>query len=65
MNTKVALVSPPKGGCTLYTHSEGATYHPDCDTFPLKLGRNVLEELRLYFAISQRRLYFTAANEKK
>jgi hypothetical protein len=36
----------------------------DCLTKPpLRLGRNVLESMRLYFATKERMLYFTAADE--
>lgn len=68
MNTKIALIPPPGRTCRLTVNSNnygGATYRPSCKQFPIKLGRNVLQDLRLFFAFSESRLYFTAAEKKK
>lgn len=41
----------------------GAESFADCNgVAPLEIGTNVLQQLRLYFAVEQRMLYFTAAD---
>jgi hypothetical protein len=46
--------------------SGAAGYHDNCTGFfPMKVGRNVLQELRLYFAMKEQKLYFTAAEAGK
>ncbi len=58
----------PYNRCKLHLNAgpdRAAGYLPACVQFPMKLGRNVLQELRMYFATSEGRLYFTAAKQAK
>ena len=61
-NAKIRLRKPQKG-CQLELparRTSGAGY--ECmGAHPMKLGRNVLQKLRLYFATKEKRLYFTSA----
>jgi hypothetical protein len=66
-NTRIRLVPPPPLGraktCSLrMSASTGAVGYADCEgIFPMQLGRNVLESLRLYFATRENVVYFTVA----
>jgi hypothetical protein len=54
--------------CKLYVSKKGkaATYGDDCDgVYPLTLGRNVLRQLRIYFATKEKVMYFSSADATK
>jgi Aspartyl protease len=67
-NARVQL-SKPRKGCTLLSSARrkgGAGYDESCmGAYPMKLGRSVLQELRLYFATKEEMLYFSAADAGK
>jgi len=65
-NTKIVLVDDDAGGgCgkSAFTGTRMAQKNDCLSKPPLRLGRNVLESMRLYFATKDRMLYFTAADE--
>ncbi len=65
-NSKIEL-RRSNDGCTLYGGKKGtvATYGDDCDgVYPLSIGRNVLQQLRIYFATKEKVMYFSAADAK-
>lgn len=60
------LPAPPySASCSLVTRSTSTAYERCLGYFPMKLGRNVLEKLRLYFATKEKVLYYTAADATK
>jgi len=63
-NTRVRLISRPRA-CQIRRksyESKAAGYGESCSgSFPLQLGRNVLQNLRLYFATKERVLYYSGA----
>ena len=64
-NSNILLEDPVKD-CQLSRgrKSGAASYSDSClNVYPMALGRNVLEQLRLYFATKEKVLYFTGANE--
>jgi hypothetical protein len=59
-NTRVALV--PAAQCSDRLPTTGTRIVEECRRpQPLMLGRNILEQLRLYFATKEKVLYYTAA----
>jgi hypothetical protein len=59
-NTRVVLV--PAAQCGDRPPVTGSRIAEECRRpQPLMLGRNILEQLRLYFATKERMLYYTAA----
>lgn len=55
-------------GCTLSVgkNGESSSYGALCDgIYPLRLGRSVLEQLRIYIATKEKVMYFSAANAGK
>jgi hypothetical protein len=69
VNNSKVLLEEPAHKCLLRTRggeSGAAGYHDNCaGHFPMRVGRNVLQELRLYFAMKEQKLYFTAATAGK
>ncbi len=67
-NSRITLTARDKN-CRLATRGRkggGTGYNDSCiGVYPMKLGRNVLEQLRLYFATKEKMLYFTAADATK
>jgi hypothetical protein len=69
-NPLIELREPPArtAGCELNIskwRSKGAGYEECLGFVPLKVGRNLLRALRLYFATKENVLYFSAANATK
>jgi len=69
-NPRIKLTKPPDAavGCRLNTskrRAEGAGYEDCLGPVPLKVGRSLLRELRLYFATKENVVYFSAANATK
>jgi hypothetical protein len=63
-NTKVYLVDYAGENCgrQKFGRKSGAVGFIGCHgLYPLQLGRNILKELRLYFAIRENKVYYTAA----
>jgi hypothetical protein len=57
-NDRCALIKPRK--------DRPARYGSECDgAFPLAVGRNVLEALRIYFAMKEKVMYFSRADATK
>lgn len=55
-------------GCKLIGTRKGkaANYGDDCDgVYPLRIGRNVLQQLRIYFATKEKVMYFSGAEATK
>jgi len=62
-NVHVRLAKRPSGVCPLLMPApESGAVGYDCNSYPMALGRNVLSKLRLYFALRERKLYFTLAD---
>jgi hypothetical protein len=67
-NPNITFLPPPpfNAYCSLEMRSgKGAECKNCLGYFPLQLGRNVLEELRMYFATKEKGLYYTAADARK
>lgn len=62
-NTLIRLTSADKN-CNLRTAlTDIAHYDESCmGSYPMHLGRNVLQEMRMYFATKEKMLYFSAAD---
>jgi hypothetical protein len=63
-DTRIRLSVPRQlGGCILETRGRkgGGVGYTGCENvYPMSLGRNILTQLRLYFATKEQILYFTA-----
>jgi hypothetical protein len=74
-NSRIQLVEPATQrasgkltGCKLETSGRtggGAGYSGCENTYPMHLGRNVLNQMRFYFATKEKMIYFTLANATK
>lgn len=64
INTPISLV-PSIKGCPLYITKRNITSYSNCgDAYPMYIGLTVLNQLRLYFAVRERMLYYTAADSE-
>jgi hypothetical protein len=65
-DTPIRLSDPNRiGGCYLETRGRkggGAGYSGCYNVYPMSLGQNILSKMRLYFAMKEHMLYFTAAD---